>query len=266
MENKVNPGTITLIISVPILLLILIGILFYINLSKTIEIIGTISYKNKTYIIVKDDNSKNEYKIKTNTENYNLKDQVKIKLYKINNNSDPKEASIKSISIINKNNNKIADSNEDNIENYFHELDNDLNNYNDDKTIIETIKTNYVNIVDFMFYDKEINNKKFNELTASTKLKLLKIAISIDNKMNKILPEYKENIPEDYKNIKSKIVEKYLNLTEEICNQEEEACLEAKKDLKELKGNLYISWNYIKNISGIDTEKLKQWNEIWREI
>ena len=80
------------------------------------------------------------------------------------------------------------------------------------------------------------------------------------------MPDYKENITDKYKNIKSKIVEKYFDLTNTICKNEEETCQEAKKDLKELKGNLYISWNYIKNISGIDNEKLKQWSEIWRAI
>ena len=116
-----------------------------------------------------------------------------------------------------------------------------------------------------MFYDKEINGKKFNELSSNTKLKLLKISMSIDNKINKILPDYKETLDDKYKNIKSKKIEKYLDITSEICLNQEETCAESKNGLKDLKDNFYISWTYIKNISGVGIDKLKNWYEVWRE-
>ena len=271
MDNKINPKTIILIITMPILLLIFISILFYVNLSKTVSLTGTVNYINKNYIIVKDNNSKTEYLIRTNTEDYKLKDILKLTLYKINNNSNPKESSIKKVEIITEEKTKETsiieptNNTEEEIINTFYELNNNLDDYKTDKTILEKIKTDFENIVDFMFYDKEINGKKFNDLSSNTKLKLLKISMSIDNKINKILPDYKETLDDKYKNIKSKIVEKYLDITSEICLNQEETCAEAKNGLKELKDNFYISWTYIKNISGVGKDKLKNWYEVWRE-
>ena len=275
MNNKINPINIILIILIPIVLLILIAILFFYNINKTENITATIKYKNEKYIIVKEINKEDEYILKTNTKKLNINDTLKLTLYKINNNTNPKEAAIKRIEIIEEeNNNKEIKKEEiieeekyteEDINNYFDELNNSIDNYQEDKTLIEKIKTNFKKIVDFLFYDEEINGIKFNELSTNTKLKILKTTMQIDNKINKILPDYKENLSDKYKNIKSKIIEKYLNITTDICEKKESTCQNAKEGLKELKNSFNVSWTYIKNIGGIELNKLKKWYEVWRD-
>ena len=117
----------------------------------------------------------------------------------------------------------------------------------------------------FIFYDKEVNGKKFNDLTTNNKLKILKLAFKIDNKMNTILPEYKETLEYNYQNVKGKLTEKYLDIASYVCSNNEDTCSEAKEGIKDLKDNFSITWTYIKNISGVTADKLKSWYEIWRD-
>ena len=280
-NNNIDNKKIFLIILVPIILLILLGVLFYINITKTITIKATVKYvnNNRNYIIVKDKDSKDEYILKTNNK-YNKGDILLLDLYKINNNIDPKEATIKKVSIISRKvdipteNKEVSsieeiDTNinekDEEVLSYFYQTNDALDDYNHDKSLGDKIKNNFITIIDFIFYDKEINGKKFNDLSTSAKLKVLKLALSIDSKINKVLPDYKETLEDKYKNVKSGIVGKYLDITSDVCTKHEDSCEEAKKSLKELKNSFSISWNYIRNISGIGLDKLKSWYEIWRE-
>lgn len=278
-NNNVDSKKIFLIILVPIILLILLGLLFYINITKTITIKATVKYvnNNRNYIIVKDKESKDEYILKTNND-YNKGDILMLDLYKINNNIDPKEATIKKVSVISRKvdipttdkeeikeiDTSINEKDED-VLSYFYQTNDALDDYNNDKSLGDKIKTNFITIIDFIFYDKEINGKKFNDLSTSAKLKVLKLALSIDSKINKVLPDYKETLEDKYKNVKSDTVGKYLDITSDVCSKHEDSCEEAKKSLKELKNSFSISWNYIRNISGIGLDKLKTWYEVWRE-
>ena len=267
MERKIKPLNIILIITIPSIIIILIGLLFYININKTIEITATVKYISNNYIIVKDINNKDEYQLKTKTDKYKLKDKLKLQLYKINNNTEPKEASIKKVKLITEKekNEEINTYDEDITINFFHELNNDLDSYKKNKSLHEIIDNNYKKAVNFLFYEEEINQKKFDQLNNNDKIKILKITMSIDNKINKILPEYKEKLEDKYKNIKAKIVKKYLDTAVGICEEEENKCIEIKKELRELRDNFYISWTYIKNIAGANPENLKKWYEIWRD-
>ena len=270
MDKKVETNKVILIILIPVLLLILLGILFYININKTITIEGTIKYINtkNNYIIIKDNNSKDEYILKTSND-YNKGDILSLTLYKLNNNVDPKQATIKKVNIISRTKeinpleNKINNT-EDPIF-FFYELNDDLDNYKKDKSLGDKIKTNFITIIDFIFYDKEVNGKKFNDLTTNNKLKILKLAFKIDNKMNTILPEYKETLEYNYQNVKGKLTEKYLDIASYVCSNNEDTCSEAKEGIKDLKDNFSITWTYIKNISGVTADKLKSWYEIWRD-
>ncbi len=274
MDKKVETNKVVLIILVPVLLLILLGILFYININKTITVEGTVKYINtkNNYIIIKDNNSKDEYILKTNND-YNKGDILSLTLYKLNNNVDPKQATIKKVNIISRTkeinpleNKTMTD--EYNIEDpisFFYELNDDLDNYKKDKSLGDKIKTNFITIIDFIFYDKEVNGKKFNDLTTNNKLKILKLCFKIDNKMNTILPDYKETLEYNHQNVKGKLTEKYLDITSYVCSNNEDTCSEAKAGIKDLKDNFSITWTYIKNISGVTADKLKNWYEIWRD-
>lgn len=154
---------------------------------------------------------------------------------------------------------------EDDVVNYFNDLDNNLTTYSDnDETLKNKIKTNFVKCIDFIFYGKEIGGKTFAELSNSAKIKILKIAFSIDSKIDSKIPGYKDTISSAYHNIKSKLVEKYLETTTKICESDQELCKNAKAGFQDLKTNFGITWDIIKSIAGKGTTKLKNWYEIWR--
>ena len=154
---------------------------------------------------------------------------------------------------------------EDDVVNYFNDLDNNLTTYsNNDETLKNKIKTNFVKCIDFIFYGKEIGGKTFAELSNNAKIKILKIAFSIDSKIDSKIPGYKDTISSAYHNIKSKLVEKYLETTTKICESDQELCKNAKAGFQDLKTNFGITWDIIKSIAGKGTTKLKNWYEIWR--
>ena len=111
---------------------------------------------------------------------------------------------------------------------YFEDLKSKLINYNNEHDISNEIKQKFVTGIDFLFYDKAIGGKTFKELTNSAKLKVLRLALEIDSKIDAIFPEYKDNINKSYQNIKNKIITLYLDTTTYICNKDLELCNNAK--------------------------------------
>lgn len=139
-----------------------------------------------------------------------------------------------------------------------------VENSNDENVI----KNGFVKIVDFIFYDEEINGYTFDELTAEAKLKIMKIALSIDNKIDEYFPGYKETIGNGtkkiYNNIKGFVVELYLDTTTMICESNESVCQHAKEDFAFMKKSFGITWDLIKSFAEAGTDKLKAWYEIFR--
>lgn len=119
------------------------------------------------------------------------------------------------------------------------------------------LKKGYNDIVDFIFNEKKINNISFNEIKDEMKIEIMKLALSINKKINEKIPKYKEKIND----IKSKIVDLYIDTTNDICNKNEELCLNAKKDFQSLKENFGITFDYIKEYSKKGFEKVKDWYE-----
>lgn len=154
---------------------------------------------------------------------------------------------------------------EEDVTAYFNNVNQEVDRSINNRSLSESAKNGFITIVDFLFYDKPIKGKTFENLSTSIKLKLLKIAIAIDKKIETKFPEYKETLSSKYQNVKEKAISKYLDKTTEICNKNEDTCLEAKKGLTELKNNFSITWNFIKNISGVGISKLKNWYEVWRQ-
>lgn len=158
---------------------------------------------------------------------------------------------------------------EEDVISYLTTLDNDLTNYNGDKKIGDSLKRGFVTVVDFIFYDGTIKGKTFKELSNSAKIKILEIALSIDQKIEKHFPNYKEEIStkskDIYSNLKTKVVELYLDITTKICEDNLDTCESAKEGLEDLKTSFSITWDYIKKYSKEGKDKLKDWYEVWRE-
>ena len=144
---------------------------------------------------------------------------------------------------------------------FYDELDTSKNS----GSITSSIKNGFVTIVDFLFYNEPIKGKTFSELSNSAKLSVLKLAVSIDQKVDSYFPGYKETLSDKYNNVKSKVVSKYLDITADICSKNESTCAAAKEGLSDLKKNFSITWSFIKDIAGTGASKLKSWYEVWKD-
>ena len=134
-------------------------------------------------------------------------------------------------------------------------------------TIGEKVKTKFIDIVDFIFYGKEINGRTFDSLSASAKGKIIYYALLIDSKIDSKWPQYKETISEKYQDLKAKLLAKYLDLTTKVCKSDEHACETFKKDFSLLKSSLKITWNLIKSAFSYaydkTSNKIVEWYEVF---
>ena len=77
-------------------------------------------------------------------------------------------------------------------------LENSLTKINNgdgsDSSFADSAKGVFVSIVDFLFYNGEINDVTFDELTDSGKQKVLEIASKVDSAIESKIPGYKETI------------------------------------------------------------------------
>ena len=77
-------------------------------------------------------------------------------------------------------------------------LENSLKNINNgdtsSKSFADSAKGVFVSIVDFLFYDGEINGVTFDELTDKGKEQVLKLANKVDGAIESKIPGYKETI------------------------------------------------------------------------
>ena len=76
-----------------------------------------------------------------------------------------------------------------------------------DSYFSDSAKGVFVSIVDFLFYDGEINGVTFDELTDSGKQKVLAIASKVDNAIESKIPGYKETISDTASNAFNKASE-----------------------------------------------------------
>lgn len=148
-----------------------------------------------------------------------------------------------------------------------------LNSINDDITYASSsngvlsfkdkCKESFIKVIDFIFYNGEINGYHFKDLTNKAKLKVITLALKLDDIINKYYPNYKMELSSSYQNAKSKLIELYLNKTTEYCNNHDDICAEAKEDFQMLKTSLNITWDIIKNLSNAGVTKLKEWYMIY---
>lgn len=94
------------------------------------------------------------------------------------------------------------------INNFESDLENLLNKQ-ELNTYKNKVITKFITITDFIFYDKEIEGIKFTDLKTQTKLMVVEQYQTVDQKLEKLFPNYKENIADKYDIAKAKIKEKY---------------------------------------------------------
>jgi len=187
-----------------------------------------------------------------NNKDNNIKDDV------TNNNSDNDKDVTSNVDDNNVSDNQNIE-NEEGLVNYIMSLNNELDTYKneDNTTFREKAKNIFVTVVDFLFYDKEIKGYKFKDLTYETKLKVLKICASIDNKIDEYFPNYKDKIKAGYENIKGKIAVKYLEYTSKLCDKVgEDNCSEFRTDFNNMKQSFGYTFSIIKEVASNASVKL----------
>lgn len=158
-------------------------------------------------------------------------------------------------------------SNENEVVNYFSQQEKNITTYNDENngSFRESVKNTFVSIVDFVFYDGTIGGYKFKDLTTSAKLTILKIAFSIDNKIDSYFPNYKDGIKATFSDLKSKVIAMYLEYTAKLCETVgSNTCNQAREDFKNMKASFGFTFDILKNLGTNATSAIKEWYEIFR--
>lgn len=222
--------------------------------------IATVSFliiKNKTDKMEKFEINNNENNEENNTEN-NTKNESKE-----DNDQNSNDVNIKDNSDDNYNDSVTS---EEDVVNYFEKKYDEVNNNSWDD-VKDKAKEYFITIVDFIFYDGKIKGHTFNDLSSTAKLKIISIALKIDNKIEEYIPGYKETISSNgskiYNNVKEKLVTLYLDISVEICKNHENGCNTAKEIFKDIKDNCRIGWDFVKKLVSSGTSKLKEWYEVY---
>ena len=218
--------------------------------------IATVSFliiKNKTDKMEKFEINNNENNEENNTEN-NTKNESKE-----DNDQNSNDVNIKDNSDDNYNDSVTS---EEDVVNYFEKKYDEVNNNSWDN-VKDKAKEYFITIVDFIFYDGKIKGHTFNDLCSTAKLKIISIALKIDNKIEEYIPGYKETISSNgskiYNNVKEKLVTLYLDISTEICKNHENGCNTAKEILAANIDKLHI-------VAGILLEKEKIDGKEFEEI
>lgn len=169
-----------------------------------------------------------------------------------------------SFSNVDTSNNTSTTSSEADVVAYFQSEADQFSTYTDQNntSFREKAKNSFITIIDFIFYGKEIKGYTFEELTTTAKLKVIKIALTIDNKIEEYFPNYKEVIKDKYNDLKGKLAVKYLELTSSLCDTVgEDTCNQAKEDFNNMKESFSFTWSLLKELATSGKNKLKDFYE-----
>lgn len=120
------------------------------------------------------------------------------------------------VSLIEVNNDASEEATDEDVVNYVSTIENEIENMNytesNKETIKEKLKENFIILTDFIFYDGTIKGKTFNELTTPAKEEILELYEKIDNKIESIYPNYKEEIKDTSTKVYSKAKSMVISL------------------------------------------------------
>ena len=158
------------------------------------------------------------------------------------------------------------------FENIEQNIDNELNKEKSEN-VKDKLKGTFITIVDFLFYDSEINGIKFDDLTEGAKQNILETVSSIDNKIMTKYPNYKEEISSTTKSAYNKASEVIKKGSENIKEFSKEklgeenynSIINAKDDLVYYTKNaVSIVGEFAGSIWETGKSKIKTWYENFR--
>lgn len=230
---------------------------------STIAITGCSNPFQKNAIVISEKDDKQE-KTTVNDESYNeiLSEQQNSKT----DNSDTYIQQDQDSEII------IDDGNfhsEEEVTNYFSNIENETNTLLSSGTssnIKDKVINSFVNVIDFIFYDKEIKGVKFKSLQNETKNKILDVASRMDKSIEKKFPNYKNKIKTTSKNTYDKITDKLKQAKEYVLEKTEENIGEEnynnlQQNYENLKESVKDTGEKIKDGAKSVKDKIKSWYE-----
>ena len=156
-----------------------------------------------------------------------------------------------------------SSSSEEDVVSYFQNEEAKFSTYNENNpTFREKAKNAFITVIDFIFYNKEIKGHTFNDLTTSAKLQVIKIALTIDHKIEEYFPNYKDTVKDKYKDIKGQLAVKYLEFTSTLCDKVgSDTCNQAKEDFNNMKSSFGFTWSMLKELATNGKDKIKDYYE-----
>lgn len=153
----------------------------------------------------------------------------------------------------------------------FENIEKELNEIlENDKEVLNNYKEVFIAIVDFIFYDSEINGVKFDELTQNGKQKVLEISNNINLKIENKFPNYKNDISEkasEVLNKASKLIKEGSDnieyfAKEKLGNENYNTLIEVKNELVECTKNSFdIIGDFSSELYDNSKQKIKNWYE-----
>ena len=165
---------------------------------------------------------------------------------------------------------EIDAQNEEEIVNYFEETEDNvthtLNNSDNSETSKNKVTNFFVDAIDFIFYEKEINGVKFNDLTDSAKSKILNVVDRVDTSIENKFPNYKENIKDNSTKVYTEVSDKIkegINYLEEKTEDKigTENYDNLKDNYEEVKDKTKNGFDKIKDVIVGTKDKIKNWYE-----
>lgn len=156
-------------------------------------------------------------------------------------------------------NSSTTTSSEAAVISYFKEQESLATGNQNDSSIRDRLKSGVNTIYSFLFEGGTIKGKTFKELSTSAKLQVMKITLSIDQKIDSYFPNYKDKIKQGASNLKAKVVTKYLEETAKICANNENLCTTAREDFQTMKNSYKFTFSLIKDLAKSGSAALKEW-------
>ena len=191
------------------ILLLIIGLVIGLNINKKevytkVDMVASATNtSNNKEVEVIEDNTSEEQVVDSSDNNTNNNVTSSSNTSSVSNNTTTTNNSSKNAQSNSSNKNDVSNNTEvntysSNDEIVINSLESSLTKINNgstsDSSFSDSAKGVFVSIVDFLFYDGEINGVTFNELTDSGKQKVLEIASKVDNAIESKIPGYKETI------------------------------------------------------------------------
>ena len=156
-----------------------------VNNNNEIEVIGDTFEIEEEQVI----NNSSDNEVSNNKSNVSNSDSTSSKDIENNSNTDVSSSNDDTSEVVEYSSNDVV---------VINSLESSLNSINNgdasNKSFGDSAKGVFVSIVDFLFYDGEINGVTFDELTDKGKEQVLKLANKVDGAIESKIPGYKETI------------------------------------------------------------------------